>query len=111
MSNDSNIPLWICELFQYKAGPFLIAVEVPFQKIREEKEPEYRKHDEKFNQDDTPKFSAPGHSPEAARIKFKNFSEHRMDDLKQIDVLELNYDQIYLFLLIPNNKYSILLLE
>jgi hypothetical protein len=90
MSIDSNIPLWISELFQHKAGPFLIAVKISFQQIREEKEPEDSKHDEKFNQYNTPKFSAPGHSPEASSIKYKSFSEHRMDDIRQIDLLQLN---------------------
>jgi hypothetical protein len=57
-------------------GPLLIAVKITFQQIGEKEEPEDGKHDEKFYNDDSPKFPAPGHLSESIRIEIENFLEH-----------------------------------
>jgi hypothetical protein len=48
----------------------LIAVVLFLKDVRKKEEPEYAKHDKKFNQDDPPEPSSPGHIPESIGIKF-----------------------------------------
>jgi hypothetical protein len=85
MSIDSSIELRISELFQYIIAPLFIALEVPLQQIGKEKEPQHSKHDKEFDQDNSPKFPAPGHVPESLVIK----TEYPFDHDLQILCLKL----------------------
>jgi hypothetical protein len=54
----------------------LIRAEIPLEEVREEKNPEDGKHNEKLHQNDSPKFPAPGHAPESVVVKSEYFYEH-----------------------------------
>ena len=71
-------------MFQYVVGTLFITVEIPFQKIREKEEPEDGKHDKKLDQNDSPKFPAPGHLFEAFIIESENFLKHWVQYVQQI---------------------------
>ena len=58
-------------------APLLITVEIPFQDIGKEEEPQNGKHDKEFDQDNPPQFPAPGHVPEAFIIEPEYFLEHQ----------------------------------
>jgi hypothetical protein len=80
MSIESSIYLGISELFQHVIAALLIAVEIPLQQVGKEEQAKDGKHDKKFEQDDSPEFSAPGHVPEPIEIK----SEYPFDHEWQI---------------------------
>ena len=81
-------------------GPFLIAVEVALQNIGKEKEPENGKHDKKFNENDPPEFSAPGHAFEAIKIESEDFPDHCTKKVQQINKLNAKHNQMCYFYLL-----------
>lgn len=70
--------------------PFFVCSEIRFQVIREKKQPEYGKHEEKFDQDDHPERTAKSHTAKAVVIEVKYFTENSIAFDKSFHHVKVN---------------------
>ena len=90
ISIDSSIELGLNDLLQHVIPTLLIAAKVTLQQVWEKEKPEHSKHNKQFDQDDSPKISAPGHVSETIIIELVQLSDHHEQELKMKLVIKGN---------------------